>query len=93
MINPTNLTDEELATLTTATLNEMAHCAIFGGRDDEAIRIGRIMRERRDAERQPALERRADVYRRPGWPLPYDPDDDCEERGVVDLGGEPYGRY
>jgi hypothetical protein len=59
MTNPTDLTDAELAALPTPVLNEMAQAAIRRGADQDALRLGRIMRERRYAETHPALDRRA----------------------------------
>ncbi len=70
-----DLTDEELEGLSTATLSNMAWGAGYSGTDEDARRVGRILRKR--CNRFPVLDHGR------AWDLKYDPDDDCDERGIL----------
>jgi hypothetical protein len=72
-----HLTDDELKCISTAVLAATLNEAIYAGRDGDALRLGRVLRARREAGRPPPMKRGA-------WLLPYNPDDDCDERGVVE---------
>jgi hypothetical protein len=71
-----DLTDEELESLSTARLSDLAWGAAYSGTAEDTQRVSRVLRKRCQAA-TPLLPSN-------GWPLPYDPDDDCEERGIVD---------
>ncbi len=66
-IRISDLTDEELESFSTERLTDLAFAAGYSGTDEDAQRVGRILRSRRQYR-----EVRYDLA---SWSLPFDPDD------------------